>query len=100
MDEARKRLRAEARNHLALTVERLIRQKEFSLDEVAKRSGVDRGTIERVLRGEAEADLDLIYRLAGSLGVEPRHLFAGIAWLPGENGEGRLRIDDEEGEGG
>jgi transcriptional regulator with XRE-family HTH domain len=95
MDEARKRLRAEARTHLAATVGRLIRKEELSLDELAERSEVDRGTIERVLRGEAEADLDLIYRLAGALEVEPRRLFDGIAWVPDEEGGGRLRVDPE-----
>jgi transcriptional regulator with XRE-family HTH domain len=97
MDEARKRLRAEARAHLAATIEHLTREKELSLDELAERSEVDRRTIERVLRGEAEADLGLIYRLAGALGVEPGRLFDGIAWVPDDERGGRLKFDPEGG---
>lgn len=94
MDDERRRLQEEARAHLAKTVEGLARQQGLSLDDLAARSKVDGETIHRVLQGEVEADLDLIYRLAGALEIEPRRLFDGIAWVPGESG-GRLEVDPD-----
>lgn len=97
MDEARGRSRAEARAHLATTIESLLCEKAISRDELAARAEVDRMSIDRVLSGEAEAQLDLIYRLAGALGIEPRRLFEGITWVPGEAEGGRLKIEGPEG---
>jgi transcriptional regulator with XRE-family HTH domain len=97
MSDARDRLRAEAREHLAVTIEGLLRQERLSVDELAERSKIDRPVLERILRGEAEASFDSVYRLAGALGVEPGRLFEGIAWVPDGAGGGRFRRDDAQG---
>ena len=100
MDEARKRERAKARAHLVATIERLMRQKELSVDDLSTRVEVDRGRIERILRGEAEADLDLIYRLAGALDAEPADLFKGITWVPPDGERAGYLVEEAEREGG
>jgi len=100
MDEARKRSREKARAHLVATVECLMRQREMSLDDLSRRVEVDRRGIERLLRGEAEADLDLIYRLAGALGAEPAELFEGIAWVPPDGDRAGYLVEEAERDGG
>lgn len=71
-----------ARRHLAGTVERLRRERGYSLDRLAARSMIDRDDLDRILSGEAEVDLSDIYLLAGALVVEPGRLFDGLRWTP------------------
>jgi transcriptional regulator with XRE-family HTH domain len=85
---------------LAATIERLRRQGNFSLDELADRSQLDREVLEEILRGDAEADLGLIYRIAGALGAEPADLFKGIAWVPPEGDRAGYLVERAEREGG
>jgi transcriptional regulator with XRE-family HTH domain len=72
----------DARRHLAGIVERLRRERGYSLDRLAARSMIDRGDLDRILNGEVEADLGDIYLLAGALVVEPGRLFEGLRWTP------------------
>jgi transcriptional regulator with XRE-family HTH domain len=81
----------------AANVERLRRQRGYSLDQLAERSQVDEGDLEAVLRGDAEADVESIYRLAGALDVSPGTLYAGVAWIPDGEGGGEYRVEEPPG---
>lgn len=87
----------DARIRFAANVERLRRRRGYSLDQLAKRSQMEKAEIEAALRGEAEAHVDTIYRLAGALGVSPGELYEGVAWLPDGEGGGEYRLDDPSG---
>ncbi|MGH2940013.1 MAG: helix-turn-helix domain-containing protein [Solirubrobacterales bacterium] len=84
----------DARMRFAANVERLCRQHDYSMDQLVERSQIGRDELDAILRGEAEADVDSIYRLAGALGVSPGELYDGVAWIPDGEGGGEYRIDD------
>jgi transcriptional regulator with XRE-family HTH domain len=84
----------DARKRFAANVERLCRQHDYSMDRLAKRSRIGRDELDTILRAEAEADVESIYRLAGALGVSPGELYDGVAWIPDGEGGGEFRIDD------
>jgi transcriptional regulator with XRE-family HTH domain len=84
----------DARMRFAANVERLCRQHDYSMDQLVERSQIERDELDAILRGEAEADVDSIYRLAGALGVPPGELYDGVAWIPDGEGGGEYRIDD------
>jgi transcriptional regulator with XRE-family HTH domain len=71
-----------SRRHLTGIVERLRRERGYSLDRLAARSMIDREDLDRILSGEAEADLSDIYLLAGALVVDSGRLFDGLRWTP------------------
>lgn len=100
MSDARERARVQGRAHLAATIERLRRQENLSLDELADRSQLDLQVIEEILRGDAEADLGLIYRIAGALRVEPADLFKGISWVPPDGDRAGYLVEEAERESG
>jgi transcriptional regulator with XRE-family HTH domain len=83
----------DARMRFAANVERLRRQHAYSVDQLAERSRIGRERLEAILRGEAEADVEAVYRLAGALGVEPGELHEGVRWIPDGEGAGEFRID-------
>lgn len=83
----------EARARFAANVERLRGRRGDSLDRLAERSELGRGELEAILRGEAEADVGAIQRLAGALEVAPGELYDGIAWVPDGEGGGEFRVD-------
>jgi transcriptional regulator with XRE-family HTH domain len=87
----------DARIRFAANVERLRRRRGYSPGRLAERSQLERAEVEAVLRGETEAHVDTIYRLAGALGVSPGELYEGVAWLPDGEGGGEYRIDDPPG---
>jgi transcriptional regulator with XRE-family HTH domain len=84
----------DARMRFAANVERLRRQRGYSLDQLAARSQMEKEEIEAILRGEVEARVDSIYLLAGSLDVSPGKLYEGVAWIPDGEGGGEFRVDD------
>jgi transcriptional regulator with XRE-family HTH domain len=84
----------DARMRFAANVERLCRQHDYSIDRLVERSQVGREELDAILDGEAEADVESIYRLAGALGVSPGELYDGITWIPDGEGGGEFRIDD------
>jgi transcriptional regulator with XRE-family HTH domain len=90
--------RKDARIRFGANVERLRRQRGYSLDQLAARSQMRKEEIEDILRGEAEARVDSIYRLAGSLDVTPGELYDGVAWIPDGGGGGEYRIDEPPGD--
>jgi transcriptional regulator with XRE-family HTH domain len=99
MSEKSERARLRGRAHLATTIESLRRQRNFSLDDLADRSELDLDVLEEVLRGDAEADLGLIYRIAGALDAEPADLFKGIAWVPPDGDRAGYLVEEAEREG-
>lgn len=88
----------DARIRFGANLERLRRQRGYSLDQLAERSQMEREKIEAILRGETEAHVDSIYLLAGSLDVTPGQLYDGLAWIPDGEGGGEYRIDETPGE--
>jgi transcriptional regulator with XRE-family HTH domain len=84
----------DARKRFAANVERLCRQHDYSVDRLAERSGIEREELDAILRGEAEARVDSVVRLAGALGVTPGELHEGVAWVPDGEGGGEFRVDD------
>ncbi|MBN9621965.1 MAG: helix-turn-helix transcriptional regulator [Actinobacteria bacterium] len=72
----------DARRHFAGTVERLRRERGYSLDTLAARSMIGRDGLDRILSCEVEADFSDFYLLSGALGVDPGRLFEGIRWTP------------------
>jgi transcriptional regulator with XRE-family HTH domain len=87
--------REEARSRFVANVERLRRRAGISVAELVERSELDRDTVEKLLRGEAEPHLDTIYLIAGALGVDAASLFEGVEWIPDGHGGGEYRFHDE-----
>jgi len=87
----------DARMRFAANVERLCRQHGYSMDQLVERSQIGRDELDAILRGDAEADVDSIYRLAGALEVTPGELHEGVAWIPDGKGGGELRVEEPPG---
>ncbi|MBS1892222.1 MAG: helix-turn-helix transcriptional regulator [Actinobacteria bacterium] len=88
----------DARKRFAANVERLCRQHGYSVEQLAERSGIEGEALEAILRGEAEASVEAVYRLAGALDVTPGELHEGVAWIPDGEGGGGFRIDEPDGD--
>jgi transcriptional regulator with XRE-family HTH domain len=88
----------DARMRFIANVERLCRQHGYSTDRLAERSGIAKEELEAVLGGDAEADVESIYRLAGALEVSPGALYEGVAWIPDGEGGGEYRIEEPSGD--
>jgi transcriptional regulator with XRE-family HTH domain len=84
----------EARRRFAANVERLRGEHGFSVGRLAERSQLGTGELETILRGDAEADVDSIYRLAGALDCSPGDLYEGVTWVPDGEGGGEYRIEE------
>jgi transcriptional regulator with XRE-family HTH domain len=75
--------------HLTGVIERLRRERGYSLDRLAARSMIPRDELDRILAGEVEPDLSDIYLLAGALCVDPGLFFGGFRWTsPADGGSG------------
>ncbi len=88
----------DVRIRLGANVERLRLRGGWSLDGLAERSLLGKDQLEAIVRGEAEPDVDSIYRLAGALEVTPGELYEGVAWVPDGEGGGEYRIDQHPGD--
>jgi transcriptional regulator with XRE-family HTH domain len=77
---------------IAATIRELKRAKNMPTAKLAERSGLDRGKLELILRGESEISLPELYVIAGALEVRPARLLAGIEWIPDESGGGHIRL--------
>ena len=86
----------DARRRFAANVERLRRQRDYSFERLAERSGIGPGELEAILGGEGEASAESILRLAGALEVAPGELHAGVAWAPDGEGGGGYRVEEAE----
>lgn len=71
----------------------LRRQRDQGLSdkELAARAKLDPQELKEILGGEGEVPLDVIFLLAGALGVEPGKLLEGLAWTPDGEGGGEYR---------
>jgi transcriptional regulator with XRE-family HTH domain len=88
----------EARMRFTANVERLRRQRDYSVDRLAERSGIEREELEAIMRGAADARVDSILRLAGALEVTPEELYEGVAWVPDGEGGGEFRVEQPPGD--
>lgn len=79
-------------------VERLCRQHDYSLERLAERSGIEREELDSILRGEMEARVDTIVRLAGALEATPGELYEGVTWVPDGKGGGEFRVEEPPGD--
>ncbi len=59
----------------ATTLRRCLEQQEMTIVELAKRSGLSRNSLHRILTGWGEPKYTTIKRLAKGLGVQPFDLF-------------------------
>jgi transcriptional regulator with XRE-family HTH domain len=84
----------DARMRFAANVERGRTRLGYSVDQLAERSQMGKAELEAVLRGEKEAHVDSIIRIAGALDVSPGKLYDGVAWIPDGEGGGEYRIDE------
>ncbi len=67
-----KHLSRQFRNNLRWHLDR----EEISITRLAKKAGVHRVTIHKVLAGEFEPSLSLCEAIAGALGIKPDQIFA------------------------
>jgi transcriptional regulator with XRE-family HTH domain len=88
----------DARERFVANVENLCRRNGLSVEELAKRSQVDRGELTKILRREGEADASVISMVAGALGVDPGALFQGVSWVPPAKGGTGYVIEDPDGD--
>jgi transcriptional regulator with XRE-family HTH domain len=82
----------DARMRFAANLERRRKELGCSVGELAARSQVGEAELRAILRGDAEADVDSIYRLAGALEVSPGRLYEGVVWVPDGDGGGEYRV--------
>jgi transcriptional regulator with XRE-family HTH domain len=85
-----------AHSYFARQVARLQFERGLSIAALAERAGIDRATLELILRGEGEVAADTILLLAGALGVEPGDLLNGLAWVRDSQGGGEYRLVDSD----
>jgi transcriptional regulator with XRE-family HTH domain len=88
----------DARRRFAANVERLCRQHGYSREQLAERSGIGSEELGAILRAEAEASVEAVYRLAGAMGATPGELHEGVAWVPDGEGGGEYRIEEPPGD--
>jgi transcriptional regulator with XRE-family HTH domain len=62
----------------------------YSQEELAVRASLHRTAVGQLERGERVPRADTIVKLAGSLGVRPEDLLAGLSWQPGQMKVGRF----------
>jgi transcriptional regulator with XRE-family HTH domain len=69
--------RCDANKRFAADIDRLRLSREWSVDELARRSGLETDELRAILRGEDEVPLDAIVILARTLDVPPGDLIDG-----------------------
>ena len=74
---------------------RLRNRAELSQEELGMRAGLHRTAVGQLERGERVARSDTLVKLAGSLGVRPEELLAGLEWKPATMTQGELAISDD-----
>jgi transcriptional regulator with XRE-family HTH domain len=90
------RSQGDPRKHFAATVARLQRDRGFSDKELAARAKLGTSDLRAIQDAEGQIGVDVIFLLAGALGVEPGQLLKGIAWDPdASGGAGGYRFDPE-----
>jgi transcriptional regulator with XRE-family HTH domain len=74
----------------------LVRYREglgISQENLGLMAGLHRTAVGQLERGERIARTDTLVRMAGSLGVGPEALLAGLCWRPAQIEEGSLQIE-------
>jgi transcriptional regulator with XRE-family HTH domain len=65
---------------------------QLSQEELGFRASLHRTEISQLERGVRLPRIDTVVKLAGSLSVPPGDLLKGVAWTPGGQRVGRLRV--------
>lgn len=77
---------------------RLLKEKRtsasLSQEAIARRTGLSRTSITNIEQGNQHVSLDVLFRLAGAIGVEPASLLPPSSALAGDGG---LTVEDLEG---
>jgi transcriptional regulator with XRE-family HTH domain len=68
----------------------------YSQEELGIRASLHRTAVGQLERGERVARTDTLVKLAGSLGVSPEALLAGMSWQPGQMTVGRFGDPDSD----
>ena len=66
------------------------RRAKLSQEELAVRASLHRTAVGQLERGERVARVNMVVKLAGSLGVPPAELLDGMGWGPGGTRLGRF----------
>jgi transcriptional regulator with XRE-family HTH domain len=82
-------------NVLAERIERLRRERDLTVEELAARGKVDPALFESLPDAVPDIEVPVLGRLAEALGVELGDLLEGIRWVPDEaGGDGEYRVED------
>ncbi|HEX4304974.1 MAG TPA: helix-turn-helix transcriptional regulator [Solirubrobacterales bacterium] len=84
----------EIADRFAKNLRRLRKAAGLTQEELAERAGVHRTEIGLLEHGKRRPGLEMLVKLAGSLGVPPEELTEGIAWEPGIGAPGGLKISE------
>jgi transcriptional regulator with XRE-family HTH domain len=76
----------EAQERFGANVDALRQSRGMSVEALAERSQLGPEDLAGILNGEAEANANSVYLLAGALGVDPGDLFNGMSWAPPADG--------------
>lgn len=68
---------------------------KLSQEELAVRASLHRTAVGQLERGERVARVDTAVKLAGSLGIPPGELLAGMGWNPGGTRIGAFTAGDD-----
>ncbi len=79
---------------VASTLVRLMRARGLTMAALADNAKIEPRRLEGILEAREEATAEDLLRLAGSFGVEPGELLAGVAWVPGDDGAGEYRAPE------
>jgi transcriptional regulator with XRE-family HTH domain len=85
-DETDPKPSVELERSVGSSLRRLREQRGYSQEALAERAEVHRTEVGLVERGERDPGSNMITKLAGALGVDPRELLAGAAFIPSEDG--------------
>jgi transcriptional regulator with XRE-family HTH domain len=84
----------DAQARFGANVEDLRQRAGMSVEALAERSELDQDKLAEILSGEADASTNVVYLLAGALGVAPADLFEGMSWVPPADGGNGFAISD------
>jgi transcriptional regulator with XRE-family HTH domain len=85
-DETEPKPSVELERSLGANLRQLRKDRNFSQEALAFRAEVHRTEVSLLERGERDPGFGVILKLAGALGIDPGELFAGVAYLPADDG--------------
>ena len=80
--------KSELARKLGANLRRERRHAGLSQEELAFQAGLHRTAVGQLERGERVARVDTLIRLAGTMGIPPGDLLAGVTWTPGVYSQG------------